>query len=122
MSRIQRKRLDVFLVESGFASTRERAQSLILAGAVTVDGILVNKPGSAVGPTATVKVSEDPNPYVSRGGLKLVAALDAFHLDPAGRIAVDVGASTGGFTDCLLQRGASKVYAVDVGYGQLAWP
>ena len=114
-----RSRLDRLLVARGLAPTREKAQALILAGAVSVDGRRVDKAGAAVGDTADVVVAGPPHPYVSRGGVKLAAALDAFGLDPAGLVCLDVGASTGGFTDCLLQRGAAKVYAVDVGYGQL---
>ncbi len=92
---------------------------MILAGLVTVDGRRADKAGQGVAGDATVAVSGPPHPYVSRGGIKLAAALDHFGLEPAGRICMDVGASTGGFTDCLLQRGAARVYAVDVGYGQL---
>ncbi|NIQ00830.1 MAG: TlyA family rRNA (cytidine-2'-O)-methyltransferase, partial [Nitrospinaceae bacterium] len=102
-------------------SSRERAQSLILAGQVRVNGEAADKPGRMVADDATIEVAGDPNPYVSRGGLKLEQALKAFGIDPAGWTAVDIGASTGGFTDCLLQHGAAKVYAVDVGYGQLDW-
>ena len=102
-------------------SSRERAQSLILAGKVRIDDEPADKPGRMVAEDANVSVAEDPNPYVSRGGLKLAQALQDFGVDPAGKTAVDIGASTGGFTDCLLQNGASKVFAVDVGYGQLDW-
>jgi 23S rRNA (cytidine1920-2'-O)/16S rRNA (cytidine1409-2'-O)-methyltransferase len=114
-------RLDALLVERGYAPTRNRAQRLIMAGLVRVDGQPVGKAGEPVPTDADVRVERDSNPFVSRGGLKLQAALDAFELDVAGRTALDVGASTGGFTDCLLQRGAARVYAVDVGYGQLDW-
>ncbi|HEU5250284.1 MAG TPA: TlyA family RNA methyltransferase [Thermoanaerobaculia bacterium] len=114
-----RTRLDRLLVFRGLAPTREKAQAMILSGTVTVDGRRVDKAGAPVGETAEIVVSGPPHPYVSRGGVKLEAALDRFGIDPAGRICLDVGASTGGFTDCLLQRGAAKVYAVDVGYGQL---
>jgi len=113
-------RLDLLLVARGLAESRERAQALILAGEVTVDGRVAHKPGLAVSSTAEVAVRATLK-YASRGGLKLEHALDTFGLDVAGRIALDVGASTGGFTDCLLQRGAARVYAVDVGYGQLDW-
>lgn len=116
----ERVRLDVLLAARGLAASREEARRLILAGEVTVDGEVSDKPGRAVAQTAEVQVRQRPQ-YVSRGGLKLAAALDEFALDVQGRTAVDVGASTGGFTDCLLQRGAARVYAVDVGYGQLAW-
>jgi 23S rRNA (cytidine1920-2'-O)/16S rRNA (cytidine1409-2'-O)-methyltransferase len=112
--------LDVLLVARGLASTREQARRLIMAGEVTVDGQVQDKPGQAVAPAAALAVRA-PLPYVSRGGLKLAAALDDFGLDVRSLVAVDVGASTGGFTDCLLQRGAARVFAVDVGYGQLAW-
>ncbi len=111
-------RLDVLLAERGLAESRERARALILAGRVQVDGRRAEKPGTAVASTARVEV-QSPLPYVSRGGLKLRAALDAFGVRPAGRVAMDVGASTGGFTDCLLHAGAARVYAVDVGFGQL---
>jgi 23S rRNA (cytidine1920-2'-O)/16S rRNA (cytidine1409-2'-O)-methyltransferase len=118
----QRKlRLDELLVERGLAETRSQAQRLIMAGQVTVNGDLSDKPGKAVAADAVLAVRSGL-PYVSRGGLKLAAALDAFGLDPTGWSCADIGASTGGFTDCLLQRGAARVYAIDVGYGQLAWP
>ena len=115
------ERLDVALVSRGLAESRERAQALILAGAVTVAGQVVSRASHAVPPETPVEIAGPEHPYVGRGGLKLQAALDAFGIDPAGLVALDVGASTGGFTDCLLQRGAARVYAVDVGYGQLAW-
>lgn len=105
----------------GLAETREQASRLILAGAVRVDGARADKQAKLVGPDATIEVRGRAFPYVSRGGAKLEAALDAFGIDPAGLVAMDVGASTGGFTDCLLKRGARVVYAVDVGYGQLDW-
>lgn len=114
-----RTRLDRLLVLRGLAPTREKAQGLILAGSVSVEGKRVDKAGTPVEETADVTVSGPLHPFVSRGGIKLAAALDAFGLDPSNRVCLDVGASTGGFTDCLLQRGAAKVYAVDVGYGQL---
>ena len=116
-----RIRLDVLLLERGLADTRQRAQALIRAGAVLVDDMPRDKPGSQVSSEAAVRLKGNPLPYVSRGGLKLEAALDAFEVNPTGMVAADLGASTGGFTDCLLQRGAAKVYAIDVGYGQLAW-
>ena len=112
-------RLDRLLVLRGLAPTREKAQAMILAGAVTVNGRPAAKAGAPVAEDADVAVAGPPHPFVSRGGVKLAAALDAFGLDPSGRVCLDVGASTGGFTDCLLQRGAVRVYAVDVGYGQL---
>ena len=112
-------RLDVALVERGLAPTRERAQALVLAGLVDVDGQKVDKAGTKIAAGSDIRVRGNDNPFVSRGGLKLRRALDAFAIDVGGRIAMDVGASTGGFTDCLLQRGTTKVYAVDVGYNQL---
>jgi 23S rRNA (cytidine1920-2'-O)/16S rRNA (cytidine1409-2'-O)-methyltransferase len=118
-----RIRLDQLLVERGLAESRSRAQALVLAGAVRVgDGDAARgdrKPGDLLAPDVPIMVAQ-PDPFVSRGGHKLAAALDAFEIDPAGRVALDVGASTGGFTDGLLQRGAARVYALDVGRGQLA--
>ena len=115
-----RRRIDVELVSRGLASSREQARAAILAGRVTVGGAAVTKAGALVDVSAEISVTEAPR-FVSRGGIKLAHALDTFGLDPTGAEAVDVGASTGGFTDCLLQRGAARVTAVDVGYGQLAW-
>ncbi|MBC7358426.1 MAG: TlyA family RNA methyltransferase [Desulfacinum sp.] len=114
-------RLDKLLVDRGLAASRDRAQALIMAGRVLVDGRPVTKAGHKVAADAHLELRGQDIPYVSRGGLKLEHALDHFALDVRGLTAMDVGASTGGFTDCLLQRGAAKVYAVDVGYGQLAW-
>jgi len=114
-------RLDRLLVLRGLAPTREKAQAMILAGTVSVAGKRADKAGSPVAEDAEVAVAGPAHPYVSRGGLKLAAALDAFGLDPAGRICLDVGASTGGFTDVLLQRGAESVIALDVGRAQLDW-
>ncbi len=114
-------RLDVVLVERGLAPSRERARALVLAGKVTVAGQVADKAGTLVRVEDEVALREEDHPYVSRGALKLVKALDHYHVDPAGRTALDVGASTGGFTDVLLRRGARRVYAIDVGYGQLAW-
>ena len=114
-----RTRLDRLLVLRGLAPTREKAQAMILAGLVTVSGRRADKAGAPVAEDAEVAVDGPPHPYVSRGGVKLAAALDAFALDPSGLVCLDVGASTGGFTDCLLQRGAVRVYAIDVGHGQL---
>ncbi len=114
-------RADVRLVELGLAPSRERARSLIMAGVVFSDGKRVEKAGETLGPEQTLTVKEDPIPFVSRGGLKLAKAMKAFGLSLGGAIAADVGASTGGFTDCMLQNGAKKVYAIDVGYGQLDW-
>jgi len=113
-------RLDVEIVSRGLAPSREQARASVLAGRVTVDGQVVTKAGSPVRPGAEIVLAEGPR-FVSRGGVKLCGALDTFGVDPAGASALDVGASTGGFTDCLLQRGAASVTAVDVGYGQLAW-
>ncbi len=113
-------RIDRLLVERGLAETRERAQALLLAGAVFLDGRRIDKPGRLVAPDMPIEVKGRLR-YVSRGGLKLEAALDAFRVDPAGKVCIDIGASTGGFTDCLLQRGAARVYAVDTGAGQIDW-
>ncbi len=117
----RRERLDRLLVERGLARSRERAQALILAGVVRVDGRPAPKAGSLVPEQAALAIVAPDHPYVGRGGVKLAGALDALGLDPAGRVALDVGASTGGFTDCLLRRGAARVYALDVGAGQLDW-
>lgn len=116
-----KKRLDLLVVERGLAPSRQRARALIMAGKVLVDTLCVDKPGTQVESSADISVKGDDLPYVSRGGLKLEAALRATRLSVTNRLCMDVGASTGGFTDCLLQHGAAKVYAVDVGYGQLAW-
>jgi 23S rRNA (cytidine1920-2'-O)/16S rRNA (cytidine1409-2'-O)-methyltransferase len=118
-----KERLDVALVRRGLAPSRERARALIMAGQVYVDDRLIDKPGMLVPLDAQCRLAQAPDElkYASRAGLKLEKALDTFHLDPSGRVALDVGASTGGFTDCLLQRGAKHVYAVDVGHAQLAW-
>ena len=114
-------RLDDRLVQDGLAATRSRAQAAILAGRVTVDGVRADKPGRRVTPAMRVAVLGPAHPYAGRGGVKLAHALETFGIDVQGAVAIDLGASTGGFTDCLLQRGASRVYAVDVGHGQLAW-
>ncbi len=111
-------RLDVWLVEHGLAESREKAQALVMAGRVRIDGALAGKPGDSVADGAAVELLPGPQ-HVGRGAVKLEGALDALRVDPAGRIAVDVGASTGGFTQVLLARGAARVYAVDVGRGQL---
>jgi 23S rRNA (cytidine1920-2'-O)/16S rRNA (cytidine1409-2'-O)-methyltransferase len=113
-------RLDRLLVERGLAESREKAQALIMAGEVLVDRQKATKPGHSVASEAVVEVLARP-PYVSRGGLKLAGALQQFHIDPTGMVCLDIGASTGGFTDVLLQSGAARVHAVDVGAGQLAW-
>jgi len=117
----KKSRLDVVMTERGLAPSRARAQALILEGKVRVAGRLVTKAGTGVADDVEIEVVTPDHPFVSRGGLKLEAALDAFSLDPAGRDCLDVGASTGGFTDLLLQRGAGRVIAVDVGRGQLDW-
>lgn len=117
-----KERLDTVLVKQGLVVSRERARALILAGKVVVNDQRVDKAGTRVDDDADIRLKVEDIPYVSRGGLKLEKALDAFSIDVAGRVVLDVGASTGGFTDCLLQRHVQRVYAVDVGYGQLAWP
>jgi 23S rRNA (cytidine1920-2'-O)/16S rRNA (cytidine1409-2'-O)-methyltransferase len=117
---VARRRIDLMLVENGLAENQARAQALVLAGKVTAAGHGVAKPGTLVPGDAALAVSE-PEPFVGRGGLKLEHALDAFGIETTGKVAIDIGASTGGFTDCLLQRGAARVYAIDVGKGQLDW-
>lgn len=117
----RKERFDKLLVEKGIVKSRERARALIMAGKVAVEGQTIDKPGSKVEIGAELQLQEVGQPYVSRGGLKLERALQAFGVNPKGMVVMDVGASTGGFTDCILQEGARKVYAVDVGYGQLAW-
>ena len=114
-------RLDVLLVEQGLQESRQKAQATIMSGLVFVDGQRVDKPGTAVPNTAAIEIRGNVLPYVSRGGLKLEKAMATFPIDLHGAGCGDIGASTGGFTDCMLQNGAVKVYAVDVGYGQLAW-
>ena len=116
---VARERLDVALVKLGLAETRERAQSLILSGAVTVNGEKATRPAQTVSSDAGIALADEGPNYVSRGALKLEKALDAWKIDPSDKVVLDVGASTGGFTDLLLRRGAKRVYAVDVGYGQL---
>ncbi len=115
-----KRRLDQLLVERGLAESRAKAQALILAGEVLVEGQRADKPGHAVAAEARIALLAGPK-YVSRGGLKLEAALEHFEIDVTGRVCLDIGSSTGGFTDCLLQHGARQVYAVDVGAGQLDW-
>jgi 23S rRNA (cytidine1920-2'-O)/16S rRNA (cytidine1409-2'-O)-methyltransferase len=117
----QKNRLDKLLVDRGIAPTLEKARALILARAVKVNETYPDKAGTPVPPDAEIHIKGEDNPYVSRGGLKLRAALNEFRLNVENAVALDVGASTGGFTDCLLQAGTRKVYALDVGYGQLAW-
>ncbi|HWR55016.1 MAG TPA: TlyA family RNA methyltransferase [Negativicutes bacterium] len=117
----KKERIDVLLVEKGLVPSREKAKSCIMAGLVFVQGEKVDKPGTLVNPAAEIRLREDALPYVSRGGFKLEKALREFSISLAGKTMVDIGASTGGFTDCALQQGAARSYAVDVGYGQLAW-
>jgi 23S rRNA (cytidine1920-2'-O)/16S rRNA (cytidine1409-2'-O)-methyltransferase len=116
-----KQRLDQILVERGLAASRERARALILAGRVRVGGVAIAKAGHPTAADAEVTLVEPDHPYVSRGGLKLAHALETFGIDPTGRTAIDVGASTGGFTDVLLRRGVAHVVALDVGHGQLDW-
>lgn len=121
MKKAGRKRLDVLLVERGLAETRQKAAAMILAGEVSIDGKPADKAGAAVLEDVALEVNSRLQKYASRGGLKLEGALEDFQTNPEGRICLDVGSSTGGFTDCLLQRGARQVYAVDVNVDQLAW-
>ncbi|MCR4607980.1 MAG: TlyA family RNA methyltransferase, partial [Oscillospiraceae bacterium] len=118
---MSKKRLDQLLFERSLAESRERAKALIMEGIVYVNGVKENKPGSQIAEDSVIEVKGNTLPYVSRGGLKLEKALKIFEVDPKGKKCIDCGASTGGFTDVLLQNGAELVYAVDVGYGQLAW-
>lgn len=117
----QKKRLDVVITERGLAPSRSRAQALVIAGKVRVDGQIESKAGTQIAGDAEIEIKTPDHPYVSRGALKLVAALDAFDISPDGLDCLDVGASTGGFTDVLLERGARRVIALDVGRGQLDW-
>jgi len=119
--KIKKVRLDKLLVDKNICPTRERARALIMSGAVLVGETRTDKAGALVSPDADIRIEGEDNPYVSRGGLKLKGALQGFGIDVGDLVILDVGASTGGFTDCLLQEGARKVYALDVGYGQLAW-
>ncbi len=116
---MSKERLDKEILRRGLADTRQKAQGLILSGKVLVDGRVADKAGTQVGPDADIRLAGEPIPYVSRGGLKLKGALDKFNIDASGLVCADIGASTGGFTDCLLQEGAARVYAIDVGYGIL---
>ena len=118
---MSKERIDLLLVQLGLAVTRERARALILAGKVVCNDNLIEKAGSRVESSAEIRLKGEDIPFVGRGGLKLEAALKAFPVDVSDRVAIDIGASTGGFSDCLLQHGARRVYALDVGYGQLAW-
>jgi 23S rRNA (cytidine1920-2'-O)/16S rRNA (cytidine1409-2'-O)-methyltransferase len=117
----QKERLDKVLVDRGLVKSRERAKALIMEGKVLVDGIVVSKAGSIVDIAGDLVLKEKEIPYVSRGGLKLEGALGHFAIDAKGMVTMDIGCSTGGFTDCLIKKGAKKVYAIDVGYGQFAW-
>lgn len=117
-----KKRLDILLVDKGLFPSREKAKTSIMAGLVMVNGQRVDKPGTEVADDAALEVRGDTLPFVSRGGLKLAKAIKIFGIELTGKVVMDIGASTGGFTDCALQHGAAMVYAVDVGYGQLAWP
>jgi 23S rRNA (cytidine1920-2'-O)/16S rRNA (cytidine1409-2'-O)-methyltransferase len=119
--RIPKVRLDRLLVEKGLASSQEKARALIYAGMVRVDQLPAIKPGKAIDPDLPLEVKQAEHPYVGRGGVKLEKALAAFQVEVRGKTALDIGASTGGFTHCLLLRGIKQVYAIDVGYGQLAW-
>ncbi|MBM4338577.1 MAG: TlyA family RNA methyltransferase [Deltaproteobacteria bacterium] len=119
--KIEKQRLDKLLLKNGFVQSREKANALIMEGKVLVNGSIVDKPGTKIDSGADIRLQEEDSPYVSRGGKKLRGAIDSFGIDPEGMVVMDVGASTGGFTDCILQKGARKVFAVDVGYGQLAW-
>ena len=116
-----KSRIDVLLVEKGYCETREKAKRIIMAGLVFVDGQRCDKAGTNVAEDAEIEVRGDDCPYVSRGGLKLARALERFGLDMTGKVCVDIGSSTGGFTDCMLQKGAVKIYAVDSGTNQLVW-
>ena len=116
-----KKRLDVLMVEKGLEQSRERAKALIMSGIVYVGGQKAESPGQSYPEDSEIEVRGKKLPFVSRGGLKLQKAIEYFGIDPKDKVVIDIGASTGGFTDCLLQHGAKKVYAVDVGYGQLAW-
>lgn len=118
---LEKERLDIFLVKEGYFDSREKCKSAIMAGIVWINGLREDKPGTKIPVDCTVEIKENPNPFVSRGGLKLAKAIKEFGISMKDKIALDIGASTGGFTDCMLQNGAKKVVAIDVGYGQLAW-
>ncbi|MGB7604297.1 MAG: TlyA family RNA methyltransferase [Lutisporaceae bacterium] len=117
----KKERLDTLIAATGYANSRERARSIIMAGVVFVDNQKIDKPGTKVSTAAKIEVKGNPIPYVSRGGLKLEKALKEFNIALTDLTVIDIGASTGGFTDCMLQNGAKKVFAIDVGYGQFAW-
>jgi 23S rRNA (cytidine1920-2'-O)/16S rRNA (cytidine1409-2'-O)-methyltransferase len=118
---VKKERLDKLLVEKEIVKGREKARALVMGGKVLVEGRMIDKPGAQVNVEAQIQLRGGESPYVSRGGEKLEGALRNFEINPKGMVVMDVGASTGGFTDCVLQKGAQRVYAVDVGYGQLAW-
>lgn len=118
---MDKKRADLLLFEKGLTESREKAKTLIMEGIVYIGNRRVDKPGERVEVDAAIAIKKDPLKYVSRGGLKLEKAIEVFNINPENKICMDIGASTGGFTDCLLQNGAKKVYAIDVGYGQLDW-
>lgn len=118
---MKRQRIDILLVEKNLVKSREKAKRIIMEGIVFIDGQRIDKPGEKVNPDKKITIRGNPIPYVSRGGLKLEKAIDSFEIDLKDKITIDVGASTGGFTDCMLKNGAKKVYAIDVGYGQLDW-
>ncbi len=118
---MEKERLDIILVDRGCFKSREKARSAIMAGVVYVNGEREDKPGAKFNTESKIEIKENINPYVSRGGLKLRKALEEFSIDLEGKTVIDVGSSTGGFTDCMLKNGAARVYAIDVGYGQLAW-
>ena len=118
---MSKERLDVFLTREGYFETRSKAQAVIMAGEVLVDDQKVDKPGTMVKPDVKITLLGKKMPYVSRGGYKLAKSLEVFPIDLTDKVIADLGASTGGFTDCALQNGARKVFAIDVGYGQLAW-
>ena len=120
-NKTEKMRLDTLLVERGFYDSRERAKSAVMAGEVMVGDKKIDKPGTSVAADAEIRLLGNKIPYVSRGGLKLAHAIESFNLDISSAVVLDIGSSTGGFVDCSLQNGASKVYSVDVGYGQLAW-
>ncbi|MDF2520616.1 MAG: hypothetical protein K0R84_1244 [Clostridia bacterium] len=117
----KKERLDTLITDAGYAVSREKARSIIMAGLVFVDNQKIDKPGTKVSKTANIEVKGNPIPFVSRGGLKLAKAIKEFNIDLTDMTTIDIGASTGGFTDCMLQNGAKKVFSIDVGYGQLAW-
>lgn len=117
----KKERIDVLLVDKNLVDTREKAKKYVMAGLVYIDTVRIDKPGTKVDVESNIIVKGNPIPYVSRGGLKLEKALKSFNLSVSDKVALDIGASTGGFTDCMLQNGAKKVYAIDVGYGQLDW-